>query len=87
MEYRGINVAYLQSDAVALQNYFNIAHNYIEPFSELYEKLDFESFFGLLVCKGNCKTNGFAYNVWCFRELKKKVVWRSRIKPWNYVNG
>ena len=35
----------IRNDAAALQNYFNIVQNYIEPFSELYDKLDFETLF------------------------------------------
>ena len=35
----------IRNDVAVLQNYFNIVQNYIEPFSELYEKLDFESLF------------------------------------------
>lgn len=35
----------IRNDVSALQNYFDTVQKYIEPFSELYEKLDFDSFF------------------------------------------
>ncbi len=35
----------IRNDAAFLQNYFDIVQKYIEPFSELYNKLDFDSLF------------------------------------------
>ncbi len=35
----------IRNDAAFFQNYFDIVQKYIEPFSELYKKLDFDSFF------------------------------------------
>ena len=35
----------IRNDASALKKYFDIVQKYIEPFSEIYEKLDFDSLF------------------------------------------
>lgn len=35
----------IRNDSASLRNYFNTVQNYIEPFSRLYEKLDFKSLF------------------------------------------
>lgn len=65
----------IKDDVSFLHNYLDTIQKYIEPFSELYEKLDFASFFfGILVCSKSYTAYGFTYTFRCIGKFEKKVV-------------
>lgn len=53
----------IKNDAMFLRNYFGVIQKYIEPFSEVYEKLDL---------KGLCKKNK------ANKRISKKTICRNR---------